>query len=304
VAFQADAQGAPFALGKLLQPFFGPLRDNLHQAVNLPVVGLHLDSVRGRDDLQPLLNLWPSHKVLSLGVIDGRNQWKADLSTTLDWLEPVAARLGGAWRPGVCGWPCMPVGGSDKATTPSARPNRRSTCNCPCTPPPSARPPEPGHSTGPQRAQGRPPERVGLLGGHARRDRTCRARARGLGPGRAGHGEAERNDMVEYFGEQLEGYAISRFGWVQSHGSRCVKPPILFGDIRRMAPMTVAWTCLAQSFTHKPMKGMLTGPVTLLNWSFVRDDQPRADTCLQLALAVRKEVLDLERAGVRIIQID
>lgn len=118
------------------------------------------------------------------------------------------------------------------------------------------------------------------------------------------HGEAERNDMVEYFGEQLDGYAFSQFGWVQSYGSRCVKPPILFGDISRPKAMTVAWIKYAQSLTEKPMKGMLTGPVTILNWSFVRDDQARSKTCYQLALAIREEVLDLEKAGIRIIQID
>jgi 5-methyltetrahydropteroyltriglutamate--homocysteine methyltransferase len=118
------------------------------------------------------------------------------------------------------------------------------------------------------------------------------------------HGEAERNDMVEYFGEQLDGYAFSQFGWVQSYGSRCVKPPILFGDISRPKAMTVEWIKYAQSLTSKPMKGMLTGPVTILNWSFVRDDQPRSVSCYQLALAIREEVLDLEKAGVRVIQID
>ncbi|MDD2338241.1 MAG: 5-methyltetrahydropteroyltriglutamate--homocysteine S-methyltransferase, partial [Geobacteraceae bacterium] len=118
------------------------------------------------------------------------------------------------------------------------------------------------------------------------------------------HGEAERNDMVEYFGEQLEGYAFSQFGWVQSYGSRCVKPPILFGDISRPKAMTVEWITYAQSLTDKPMKGMLTGPVTILNWSFVRDDQPRSVSCMQLALVIREEVLDLEKAGVRVIQID
>jgi 5-methyltetrahydropteroyltriglutamate--homocysteine methyltransferase len=118
------------------------------------------------------------------------------------------------------------------------------------------------------------------------------------------HGEAERNDMVEYFGEQLDGYAFSQLGWVQSYGSRYVKPPILFGDISRPKAMTVAWIKYAQSLTDKPMKGMLTGPVTILNWSFVRDDQPRSVSCYQLALAIREEVLDLEKAGVRVIQID
>jgi len=109
---------------------------------------------------------------------------------------------------------------------------------------------------------------------------------------------------VEYFGEQLDGFAFSRFGWVQSYGSRCVKPPILYGDVSRSRPMTVEWIRYAQSLTDRPVKGMLTGPVTILNWSFVRDDQARSTTCYQLALAIREEVLDLERAGVGIIQID
>ncbi|MBU2952408.1 5-methyltetrahydropteroyltriglutamate--homocysteine S-methyltransferase [Marinobacter sp. F3R08] len=134
--------------------------------------------------------------------------------------------------------------------------------------------------------------------------RRCVAEQEALGLDVLVHGEAERNDMVEYFGEQLDGYAFSQFGWVQSYGSRCVKPPILFGDIARPQAMTVEWINYAQSLTEKPLKGMLTGPVTILNWSFVRDDQPRRDSCFQLALAIREEVLDLEAAGVGIIQID
>jgi 5-methyltetrahydropteroyltriglutamate--homocysteine methyltransferase len=118
------------------------------------------------------------------------------------------------------------------------------------------------------------------------------------------HGEFERNDMVEHFGERLVGFAITRHGWVQSYGSRLVKPPILHGDVRRAAPMTVPWSRYAQSLTKKPVKGMLTGPVTILQWSFVRDDQPRADTCRQIALAIRDEVADLERAGISVVQID
>jgi 5-methyltetrahydropteroyltriglutamate--homocysteine methyltransferase len=118
------------------------------------------------------------------------------------------------------------------------------------------------------------------------------------------HGEFERNDMVEYFGEQLNGFAFSKNGWVQSYGSRCVKPPIIYGDVSRPAPMTVKWTVYAQSLTSKFMKGMLTGPVTMLQWSFVRDDQPRSTTCTQIALAIRDEVTDLEKAGIKIIQID
>jgi 5-methyltetrahydropteroyltriglutamate--homocysteine methyltransferase len=118
------------------------------------------------------------------------------------------------------------------------------------------------------------------------------------------HGEAERNDMVEYFGEQLWGYAFTENGWVQSYGSRCVKPPILYGDIYRPEAMTVDWIRYAQSLTQKPVKGMLTGPITMLMWSFVRDDQPHSITALQLALVIRDEVADLERAGIGIIQID
>ncbi|KAF2322326.1 hypothetical protein GH714_011846 [Hevea brasiliensis] len=118
------------------------------------------------------------------------------------------------------------------------------------------------------------------------------------------HGEPERNDMVEYFGEQLSGFAFTANGWVQSYGSRCVKPPIIYGDVSRPKAMTVFWLSMAQSMTKRPMKGMLTGPVTILNWSFVRNDQPRHETCYQIALAIKDEVEDLEKAGITVIQID
>jgi 5-methyltetrahydropteroyltriglutamate--homocysteine methyltransferase len=118
------------------------------------------------------------------------------------------------------------------------------------------------------------------------------------------HGEFERTDMVEYFGEKLAGFAFTEQGWVQSYGSRCVKPPILYGDVSRPEPMTVAWASYAQSLTPRPMKGMLTGPVTILKWSFVRDDQPLAETCRQIALALRDEVESLEAAGIAVIQVD
>ncbi len=118
------------------------------------------------------------------------------------------------------------------------------------------------------------------------------------------HGEFERNDMVQYFGELLSGFAFTQHGWVQSYGSRCVRPPVLYGDVSRPRPMTVGWWTFAQSLTEKPMKGMLTGPVTILNWSFVRDDVDRSAVCRQIALAIRDEVLDLESAGARMIQID
>lgn len=118
------------------------------------------------------------------------------------------------------------------------------------------------------------------------------------------HGEFERNDMVEYFGEQLDGFTFTKNGWVQSYGSRCVKPPVIYGDVSRPKPMTVKWAEFAQSLTPKWVKGMLTGPVTILQWSFVRNDQPRSETCTQIALAIRDEVVDLEKAGIKIIQID
>lgn len=118
------------------------------------------------------------------------------------------------------------------------------------------------------------------------------------------HGEFERNDMVEYFGEQLEGFVFTKNGWVQSYGSRCVKPPVIVGDVERKKPMTVYYTQYAQSLTHKIVKGMLTGPVTILQWSFVRNDQPRAETCMQIAFAIRDEVADLEKANIKVIQID
>jgi 5-methyltetrahydropteroyltriglutamate--homocysteine methyltransferase len=118
------------------------------------------------------------------------------------------------------------------------------------------------------------------------------------------HGEIERNDMVEYFGEQLDGFAFTANGWVQSYGSRCVKPPVIYGDVSRPRPMTLAWSTFAQSLTSRPMKGMLTGPITMLQWSFVRDDQPRSETARQIAFAIRDEVIDLEAAGIKVIQID
>ena len=174
-----------------------------------------------------------------------------------------------------------------------------------CRPPRSARSPRPETSA----ARGPP----GAPGRSATRDyeaflkdetRKCVERQEALGLDVLVHGEFERNDMVEYFGEQLDGFAFTENGWVQSYGSRCVKPPVLFGDVSRPRPMTVDWSRYAASLTRKPMKGMLTGPVTILQWSFVRDDQPRAETCMQIALALRDEVSDLEAAGIGMIQVD
>jgi len=366
----------------LVATYFGQLQENTYLAANLPVAGLHVDAINGQDDVRPLLNLLPPHKVLSLGVINGRNIWKTDLTATLDWLEPLARQLGERlWIAPSCSLLHVPVDleseqrldGEVKswlafalqkldelqvlaqalrqgraavadalAANQAALAARRAS---PRVHNPQVRqavaqihaglgarrsgyaeraarqaallqlPPYPTTTIGsfPQTAdirQARGAYKAGTLdtAGYqaAMREEIARSvrEQEALGLDVLVHGEAERNDMVEYFGEQLEGYAFSQFGWVQSYGSRCVKPPILFGDISRPRAMTVAWTSYAQSLTDKPMKGMLTGPVTILNWSFVRDDQPRSVSCRQLALAIRQEVLDLEQAGVRVIQID
>jgi 5-methyltetrahydropteroyltriglutamate--homocysteine methyltransferase len=366
----------------LLATYFGTLQENLYLACNLPVAGLHLDAINARDELQPLLNLLPPHKVLSLGVINGRNIWKTDLSAALDWLEPLAERLGDRlWIAPSCSLLHVPVDlaseqqldadikswlayalqkldeltllatalnqgraavAGELAANQAAIAARRAS---PRVTNPKVKaalagidpalgqrqhaypvrairqaallklPAYPTTTIGsfPQTAQIRQArsqfklralDEAGYKAAmRAEIERSVREQE-ALGLDVLVHGEAERNDMVEYFGEHLDGYAFSQFGWVQSYGSRCVKPPILFGDISRPKAITVEWIRYAQSLTNKPMKGMLTGPVTILNWSFVRDDQPRAVSCRQLALAMREEVLDLEQAGVRVIQID
>ncbi|WP_076998070.1 5-methyltetrahydropteroyltriglutamate--homocysteine S-methyltransferase [Variovorax sp. KK3] len=366
----------------LLATYFGPLLDNKYLVANLPVAGVHVDAANGRDDVLPFLSMLPAHKVLSLGVINGRNIWKTDLTAVLDWLEPLAERLGDRlWIAPSCSLLHVPVDLASEekldaelkswlafalqkldelrllgralregraavaealaanhaalaARRVSPRVNnpavqaavkkidselgRRSSVYAERAPKQAALlklPPFPTTTIGsfPQTTDirhARSEFKAGRLdladykaAMHAEIRRSVREQET-LGLDVLVHGEAERNDMVEYFGEQLEGYAFSQFGWVQSYGSRCVKPPILFGDISRPRPMTVEWIAYAQSLTPRPMKGMLTGPVTILNWSFVRDDQPRSASCKQLALAIREEVLDLERAGVRVIQID
>ena len=366
----------------LLATYFGQLQENRYLVANLPVAGVHIDAINGRDDIQPLLNLLPSHKVVSLGVINGRNIWKTDLNALLDWLEPIAERLGDRlWIAPSCSLLHVPVDldseqklddeikswlafakqkleelsvlatalnqGRDtvKAELNANRAACDARCNSPRVNSPAVKaalagitlqlgrrespyavraakqavllklPKFPTTTIGsfPQTAEirqarsrfkaGEIDEATYKVAMQAEIERSVREQE-ALGLDVLVHGEAERNDMVEYFGEQLDGYAFSQFGWVQSYGSRCVKPPILFGDISRSNAMTVEWIKYAQSLTSKPMKGMLTGPVTILNWSFVRDDQPRSVSCTQLALAIRQEVLDLEKAGVRVIQID
>lgn len=366
----------------LLATYFGTLQENLYLACNLPVAGLHLDTINARDEIQPLLNLLPSHKVLSLGVINGRNIWKTDLGATLDWLEPLAERLGDRlWIAPSCSLLHVPVDlaseqkldaeikswlayalqklgelkvlakalNQGRAAVAAELAANHAAITARRTSPRVTNPavkaaiasinPALGQRKSPYPVRARkqaallnlPAYPTTTIGSFPQTAEIRQARSQfktgeldeadyktamqaeialsvreqeALGLDVLVHGEAERNDMVEYFGEQLDGYAFSQFGWVQSYGSRCVKPPILFGDISRPKAMTVEWIQYAQSLTNKPMKGMLTGPVTILNWSFVRDDQPRSVSCYQLALAIREEVLDLEKAGVRVIQID
>ncbi|WP_323751863.1 5-methyltetrahydropteroyltriglutamate--homocysteine S-methyltransferase [Marinobacter sp.] len=366
----------------LLATYFGELRNNLQLACELPVAGVHLDAVSAPDEVNRIADWLPTHKVLSLGVISGRNIWKTDLNKTLDWLEPVHEKLGERlWLAPSCSLLHVPVDlsqetgldpeirnwlafaiqkldelqvltlalnegresvqqqlarnqeaidsrrNSARVTNPDVRAavaeittelgNRQNpyTHRIALQQQKLQLPAFPTTTIGsfpqtPEIRQARLQFRKGDLtttdyeAQMKAEIERCIRNQEALGLDVLVHGEAERNDMVEYFGEQLEGYAFTRFGWVQSYGSRCVKPPILFGDIRRPKAMTVDWIRYAQSLTDKPVKGMLTGPVTILNWSFVRDDQPRKDSCLQLALAIREEVQDLEKAGVGIIQID
>lgn len=366
----------------LLTTYFGTLKDNLSLTCNLPVAGLHVDAVRGRDEIEVVIASLPDDKVLSVGVVNGRNIWKTDLNTVLDWLEPIAEQLGDRlWIAPSCSLLHVPVdleseekldsdirnwlayakqklaevqvlgrainqgresvaselgenksaiesrNTSDRVHNPAVKEavknitsqfgerknpyktrtvKQRAALNLPLYPTTTI-------GSFPQTPEIRKARLAFKKQEISVDEYTTKMKAEieyavreqeKLGLDVLVHGEAERNDMVEYFGEQLQGYAFSQFGWVQSYGSRCVKPPILFGDISRPNQMTIDWIKYAQSLTDKPMKGMLTGPVTILNWSFVRDDQPRSESCLQLALAIRQEVQDLEAAGVNVIQID
>jgi 5-methyltetrahydropteroyltriglutamate--homocysteine methyltransferase len=378
-AYQALGSGS---VKIMLATYFGSLEDNLNLALSLPVQALHVDAVRGKDQVADLVDRLPGHMDLSLGVIDGRNIWKTDLNALLDRLTPIHEQLGDRlWLAPSCSLLHVPVDlkietqldtellswmafarqklveldilakalnqGRETVATQleenaKALKNRNESTRI-HNPNVQARLAQVDDSWG---QRNRPyPERAKLhreklnlplyptttIGSfpQTKEIRTLRLNFKkgkiGLSDYTTGirdqmkntiqfqeetgldvlvHGEAERNDMVEYFGEQLDGFAFSQYGWVQSYGSRCVKPPILFGDVSRPQPMTVMWIVYAQSLAEKPVKGMLTGPVTILNWSFVRDDQSRADTCRQVALAMRDEVLDLEKAGVSIIQID
>ncbi len=366
----------------LLATYFGALGGNLNLALELGTAGLHLDLVRAPEQLDALLSKGISNRRLSLGLVDGRNVWRTDLTKALELLETAVRRIGKdhlevapscsllhspvdldaetKLDPEVRGWMAFakqklnevallakasegqsaihdelsenahfvesrrtsqrihkPEVEQRLASIDAEMLSRESTYKVRQQRQAKALslPNFPATTIGsfPQTAEvrkmrssyrnGKIHQKIyeGFLQEEIKR---CIQFQEEVGLDVLVHGEFERNDMVEYFGEHLGGFVFSENGWVQSYGSRCVKPPIIFGDVARLEPMTVYWTQYAQSLTKKPIKGMLTGPVTILQWSFVRDDQPRSKTCQQIALAIRDEVADLEHAGIKVIQID
>jgi len=373
---------APQHLQVLLATYFESVERHLPLLATLPINGLHLDLVRAPQQLAAALAHWPRNKVLSAGVIDGRNIWRADLRKVLAQLKPLHEHWGHRlWLAPSCSllhcpvdvsvelrldssvrsWLAFAVQKLDELGTlkralldgeaaeakalDASDAAQRSRRESPMVHQAEVRrrvaalkaadaqraQPYAGRSAGQRQRLALPPFPTTTIGSFPQTNEIRVARARfkrgelreplyreqmqqaiehavreqeALGLDVLVHGEAERNDMVEYFGEQLSGYAFTENGWVQSYGSRCVKPPIIYGDVARPVAMTVAWTRYAQSLTPRWMKGMLTGPVTMLQWSFVRDDLPREQVALQLALALRDEVVDLEGAGIAVIQID
>jgi len=367
----------------MLNTYFGALGDNLDTALALPVAGLHLDLIRAPEQLEAALKKAKPDLVLSLGVIDGRNVWRANLPSVLDRIEPVVAQrgkdkveispscsllhvpidldaetgldadvrswlafslqkmselsvLGKALASGrasvAAELDASAAAAAARKTSPKVNNKAVAERLQAVTPGMANRksafaarakaqrekfklPAFPTTTIGsfPQTSEVRKARAAHTKGALSDADynkflreeteRTVRWQE-DVGLDVLVHGEFERNDMVQYFGEQLSGFVFTKNGWVQSYGSRCVRPPILFGDVSRPKPMTVEWWSYAQSLTKRPMKGMLTGPVTILNWSFVRDDIPRSESCRQIALAIRDEVVDLEKAGAKMIQID
>ncbi|WP_308581232.1 5-methyltetrahydropteroyltriglutamate--homocysteine S-methyltransferase [uncultured Pseudomonas sp.] len=370
-------------LKKLVATYFGGLEENLGLAANLPVDGLHIDLVRAPEQYPTILDRLPAYKVLSLGVVNGRNVWRCDLEKALATLRHAHEKLGDRlWVAPSCSLLHSPVdlGREDQldAELKSWLAFAVQKCaevavltqavNQPDAPQVLAalaqsRAVQAGRAASPRihkpavqarvaaitakDSQRQSPftqrietQRAGLnlplfptttIGSFPQTASIRLARQsykagklseaeyveamhseikhavevqEHLGLDVLVHGEAERNDMVEYFAEQLDGYVFTRFGWVQSYGSRCVKPAVIVGDLSRPQAMTVEWIRYAQSLTGKVMKGMLTGPVTMLMWSFPREDVSREVQARQLALAIRDEVVDLEAAGIKIVQID
>ncbi|MEB3465779.1 5-methyltetrahydropteroyltriglutamate--homocysteine S-methyltransferase [Pasteurella multocida] len=366
----------------LLATYFGSVAEHAPLLKGLPVDGLHIDLVRAPAQLTAFEDY---NKVLSIGVIDGRNIWRANLNQVLDVVEPLKAKFGeNLWiapscsllhtpydlevetqlkanKPELYSWLAftlqkvqelrviktaleqgrgavqaeldasqaaadaranskeihrpevaerlanLPVD-ADKRKSPFAEriAKQNAWLNLPLLPTTNI-------GSFPQTVeirQARAKFKKGELSvadyesAMKKEIEFVVRRQEELDLDVLVHGEAERNDMVEYFGELLDGFAFTKFGWVQSYGSRCVKPPVIYGDVVRPEPMTVRWSQYAQSLTSKVMKGMLTGPVTILQWSFVRNDIPRSTVCKQIGVALSDEVLDLEKAGIKVIQID
>ncbi|MBI0068372.1 MULTISPECIES: 5-methyltetrahydropteroyltriglutamate--homocysteine S-methyltransferase [unclassified Snodgrassella] len=366
----------------IIGTYFGSVAEHINLLKNLPVNGVHIDCVRAPEQLAEFANAWPENKVLSVGLIDGRNVWRANLREVIELLAPVATQLGNnLWiapscsllhspqdlsveeklNPEIRNWLAFAAQklqelgiikqalahGKDSvqealAASDAAAAGRKTSklihndkvaqrvaslrehadqrhspfaqriekqqqwMNLPLLPTTTI-------GSFPQTQEIRQARAAFKKGELSAADYEaamkkdiayCVEQQEQLDIDVLVHGEAERNDMVEYFGEQLDGYCFTQYGWVQSYGSRCVKPPIIFGDVARPKAMTVAWSSYAQSLTKRPMKGMLTGPVTMMKWSFVRNDVPLSLVCKQIALALNDEVLDLEKAGIRVIQID
>lgn len=365
----------------LVATYFGGVRDNLTAALGLPVDTLHFDFVRGAEDIDSILANFPEDKILSVGVVEGRNIWKNNYKASLAVLEKAKAAVGAdrLWVAPSCSLIHSPVtlenepklddelknwlafadqklvevvelrqlldgtgatealAANESAAT-SRKFSKRIHNHAVKARLAAVREADYDRTSAFATRQERQAAKLNLpefptttIGSFPQTSEVRAARAQWkkgaltdaeyeqflkeetakcvtfqdeIGIDMPVHGEFERNDMVEYFGENLEGFAFTSNGWVQSFGSRYVKPPIIFGDVSRPKPMTVYWSEYAQSLTDRPMKGMLTGPVTILQWSFVRDDQPRSVTTHQIALAIRDEVVDLESAGIAAIQID
>ena len=366
----------------ILGTYFAGVAEHVKLLGSLPVHGVHIDCVRAPEQLAVFAEQFPTNKVLSVGLIDGRNVWKANLTQVIDTLEPVKAKFqNNLWIAPSCSLLHSPqdlaveeklnseikswmafaaqklvelgvvkralehgkdsvaaelkasdAAAADRATNklihndavkarlanlPKGADQRKSPfaerikaqqawMNLPILPTTTI-------GSFPQTTEIRHARAAFKKGELSAVDYDaamkkeiayCVEVQEKLNIDVPVHGEAERNDMVEYFGEQLQGYCFTQFGWVQSYGSRCVKPPIIFGDVSRPNPMTVYWSTYAQSLTKRPMKGMLTGPVTMFKWSFVRNDIPLSEVAKQIALALNDEVLDLEKAGIKVIQID
>ena len=367
------------AVKLLLTTYFSSLADHIDTISKLPVAGLHIDAVRGAEDLKEIAAKWPADKVLSVGVIDGRNIWKADLDKALAVLRaPELAGRDNLWVASSCSLLHVPFSleaetkmdprlkqclafaaekleeihaikdglqqgdaaiawalDSSRQTVELRKGDwvhnaqvarrvgdlkegmdrrgsafkvrqalQRKRFKLPAFPTTTIG----SFPQTPQIRSARASFRRGSLSEaeykKAMQEEIAFAQQEKLRLDVFVHGEPERNDMVEYFGEFLDGMAMTANGWVQSYGSRCVKPPVIYGDVSRQDAMTVEWTKFAQGLTDKPVKAMLTGPITILQWSFIRDDEARPVVADQIALAIRDEVADLEKAGIGIIQID